>query len=427
MNRYKVLILSAFLICSLICSGCYVSPVPAEQNSEEGNAALSHVSETENDTALTSDSFDFDEIKNVSETENDTALTTAKEPETEEVIPEMPTNFEVFSGTDKDEAPLNTINNKEFSPSVFCYDNDTVYFSWKGSVYSYNETESALEKLFEANAYSLNYYNGKIYYIENNEYVISRDMTFVDGPLFCYDLKDGSNEKICDKNISMPVVCDNGIFYVKYSVYGDPLPTGVYKLNEESGLSERICNGFSYIEYNDLIYSYIPGDGENDKIRFYFSDDDTALLLDNIRSGKESLYGDDLYYISKDDGSLNRISMLTGENTARITYNDDFFKAYYPDMAEEFTEQFASSDKKLSLSDYTVFKGEIWFYGIGLNRYDESENRIISYPANFLVHSLYSSDNAMYAVISENLNGKNVFHFAKISINGNMAEAKIIK
>lgn len=395
----------AFLICSLICSGCSLSPVTTEMNFGEDTNAVTYSSENESDTVSGN----------------------GEEPAPAEIIPQTPTNFDVFTGTDKDTTPLDTINNKEFTPSVFCYNNDTVYFSWKGSVYSYSETYSALEKLFEANAYSLNYYNGKIYYIENDEYTISRDMTVVDGPLFCYDLNDRSETKICDKNISMPVICDNGIFYVKYSVYGDPLPTGIYKLDEESGLDERICNGFTYIEYNGLIYSYIPGDGENDKIRFYFLNDDTALMPDNIRSGKESLQGDDLYYISRDDGSLNRLSLLTGENTVQITYNDDFFKSYYPDMADEYIEQYASAEKKLSLSDYTVFKGEIWFYGIGLNRYDESEDRIISYSANYLVHSLYSSNNAMYAVISESLNGKDVFHFAKINIIGNTAEVDIIK
>ena len=401
MKRYKALILSALLI----CSGCADSPITTEQNSEESSVAQTHASETDNDTVSV----------------------IGAEPITEDIIPAMPTNFEMFAGTEKDESPLKTINNKEFTPAVFCFDNDTVYFSWKGSVYSYNETDNTLEELFEANAYSLNYYNGKIYYIENDEYAISRDTTLVEGPLFCYDLTDKSVTKICDNDIAMPVVCDNGIFYVKYSVYGDSLPTGVYKLNEESGLSERVCNGFSYIEYNDLIYSYIPSDGENDEIRFYFSDDDTALMLDNIRSRKESLLGDNLYYVSRNDGSLNRLSMLTGENTARITYNDEFFKTYYPDMAEEYIAQYASTEKKLTLSDYTVFRGEIWFYGIGLNRYIESENEIISYSANFLAHSLYSSNNAMYAVISESLNGKEVFHFAKINIRGNIAEAEIIK
>lgn len=362
-------------------------------------------------------------ITSTAENEKTTILTTVKEQEIKESIPEMPTNFEVFSGTEKDAAPLNTINNKEFSPSVFCYDNDTVYFSWKGSVYSYNEADNALEELFKANAYSLNYYNGKLYYIENNDYVISRNITFVDGPLFCYDLNDGSNKIICDNNISMPVVSDDGIFYVKYSVEGDPLPTGVYKLNEESGKSERVCNGFSYIEYNDLKYSYLPGNSENNQIRFYFTNGDNALLLDNIRSRKESLYGDDMYYISRDDGSLNRLSMLTGENTVKIIYNEDFFNSYYPDMADTY----ASAGQQLSLSDYTVFNDEIWFYGIGLNRYDEVENRIVSHYANFTAHSLYSSNNAMYAVISETVNGMDVFHFAKISINGNTAEAKILK
>lgn len=405
MKKYKAMILSALLICLPVCSGCADSSVTTQQNVGESRVEQTHASETDNDT--------ISEI--------------GAEPAPEEIIPEMPTNFELFSGTDKDESPLNTINNKEFSPSVFCFDNDTVFFSWKGSVYSYNEIESTLEKLFEAYAYSLNYYNGKIYYIENNEYAISRDTTLVEGPLFCYDLTDKSVTKICDRDISMPVVCDNGIFYVKYSVYGDSLPTGVYKLNEESGLSERICNGFSYIEYNDLVYSYIPGDGENDEIRFYFSHDDTALMLDNIHSRKESLLGDNLYYVSRDDGSLNRLSMLTGENTARITYSDDFFKTYYPDMSDKYIEQYSSAEQKLTLSDYTVFGGDMWFYGIGLNRYIESKNEIISYSANFLSHSLYSSNNAMYAVISQNIDGKDVFRFAKIKISGNTAEAEIIK
>lgn len=46
----------------------------------------------------------------------------------------------LFKGTELDPSAACTINSKEFKPSLFCSGVDDVFFSWNGSVYSYDGT-----------------------------------------------------------------------------------------------------------------------------------------------------------------------------------------------------------------------------------------------------------------------------------------------
>lgn len=59
------------------------------------------------------------------------------------------------------------------------------------------------------------------------------------------------------------VVSEDGIFWTDYADATDDTNfTGICRLNEETGQSERLYNGFSYIEYNGLQLKFeTAGDG----------------------------------------------------------------------------------------------------------------------------------------------------------------------
>ena len=65
-----------------------------------------------------------------------------------ESIPEknnVQLNYEMFNGLPKSENPLNTVNSKDFRPSLLCYGGENTFFMWDGTVYKHNgDTTEAL-------------------------------------------------------------------------------------------------------------------------------------------------------------------------------------------------------------------------------------------------------------------------------------------
>ncbi len=65
-----------------------------------------------------------------------------------ESIPEknnVQLNYEMFNGLPKSENPLNTVNSKDFRPSLLCYGGENTFFMWDGKVYKHNgDTTEAL-------------------------------------------------------------------------------------------------------------------------------------------------------------------------------------------------------------------------------------------------------------------------------------------
>lgn len=56
-------------------------------------------------------------------------------------------NYEIFQGLPKSEKRVNTVNRKDFCPSLLCFGDDSVFFMWNGAVYRHNGETT--EKLFE--------------------------------------------------------------------------------------------------------------------------------------------------------------------------------------------------------------------------------------------------------------------------------------
>lgn len=322
-----------------------------------------------------------------------------------------------FTGTEKDSTPISTVNSKEFTSAVFCFNDNTVYFSWEGTVYSYDEISNEFQPIFEANAYNLNYWDNCLYYIDDEKYEVNLDKIHAAGPLFRYSLSDNTLTQLCENDISLPVVTEDGIFYTKYAYVGDAEPIGIYRLDEADGTSGRLYNGMSYIEYSGLHLSYIPAQNENESIKYCFNKENEAFLLKDVVLSADCIVGDNFYFRSDTDGTLNRMSMLTGEITASLFYDDEFLKKY------NLLDEFKQSERKFSFSDYTVLNNEIWFAGFGLNRYNETENTFETYETGFYITALYSSNNSLYGIISDD---GTTFLFAKLTPSETSVEREIL-
>lgn len=317
----------------------------------------------------------------------------------------------LFKGTQTDSNALCTVNSKEFKPSLFCSSIDGMFFSWDGAVYSYDGAEE--KKLFEANAFDLNYLNGSLYYIANNSYELTGgDLVSISGIPYKYELSSGIITQLCDTPISKMVVSEDGIFWTDYAYETDDTDlTGICRLNEETGQSERLYNGFSYIEYNGLQLKFETADGG---LQYMFFDENGEYLLDNVNPSSDCIDGSNYYYVSMTDGTLNCISMLTGENTATVRYSDD--------MLPE------NSEKKFSYSDYTVLNDEIYFSDstLKLCRYDASAQTINEYTGDDGFMYLYSDGENIYTVYKLYNGAIPELHFGKVIIDGSHVKVDAI-
>lgn len=366
----KILRSCAILLCALTLAGCY-----ANKNSES-------------DSSMASTSEHSAENESKSESV-------------------------LFKGTEKDPNAISTVNYKQCKPMLFCSGGEEVYFSFDGAVYSYDGVKE--NKLFEGNAYCLNYFNGSIYYIINNSYVLSRrDLVTISGIPYKYEISSGKITQLSDTPVANMVVLDDGIYWTHCVYADDPdatAPTGICRLDEETGQSERLYNGFSYIEYNGLRLTF---EVTNDGLQYMFFDDSGEYLLDGVNPWTDCISGDNYYYISMKDGTLNRISMLTGEKTACVRYSDD--------MLPE------NSEKLFSYSDYTVLNDEIIFSDSSLTlcHYDSSTQTINEYSGDNGFLYLYTDGEYIYSVVRSNNETDQELHFAKVILDGNKATVDII-
>ena len=258
--------------------------------------------------------------------------------------------------------------------------------------------------MFEANAFDLIYRSGSLYYIVNDSYKLTRgDLVNISGIPYKYEISSGIITQLCDTPILKMVVSEDGIFWTDYADETDDTNfTGICRLNEETGQSERLYNGFSYIEYNGLqLKIETAGDG----LEYMFFDENGEYLLDNVNPSADCIDGSNYYYVSMTDGTLNRISMLTGENTAHVRYSDD--------MLPE------NSEKKFSYSDYTVLNDEIYFSNSALKlcRYDASAQTINEYSGDDGFMYLYSDGKNIYTVYKIYNGTMSELHFGKVTID----------
>lgn len=322
-------------------------------------------------------------------------------------------NYEIFNGLPKSGSTLNTVNCKDFRPSLLCYEDGNTFFMWNGAVYRYNG--EVTERLFERNAYNLCYNKGKLYFIENNSYKVGgNDLVHIEGILYSYDLKNKVFNALTDYPVSMPIVSGDEIFYTDYAAADDPIPpTGICRICE-NGTSERLYDGLKYIEYGEYRLKY---NWSNDE-KVFFSQNDKALLLENIHPYWDCINGDYYYYLSQTDGTLNRLSMLTGEVTTLKPYESHNGDPHFED------------EEKFVCLDYTVLNNEIYFIDdcSALRKYDEKEDNCIQIECEYAFKYIYADDKNIYGVgcKREEESLEHTFYFIKLILNGNTAKGEIL-
>ncbi|MCM1335032.1 MAG: DUF5050 domain-containing protein [Bacteroides sp.] len=348
--------------------------------------------------------------------EKDSAASASPERESGEEIA-----FEPFRGVGKDETPLDTINYKDRRPAIVCADGEYTYISWDGVVYRYNEAMTSPEPLFEKNAYDLNYRDGGLYFIEDNAYRLNgNDIVHQEGVPYRYDLSAGTFRQLSDRSVASLFVCDEGIFFTEFARADDPLPSGVYRLDEGTGNAERLYDGYRYLEYGG--YTLRRQWGEEEKV--YFSDGDRFYLLEGVQPEDDRLCGDYYYYRSTKDGTLSRLSMLTGE-TLTLQCSEEELDAIYADAL--FPDE---RDRLFFCADYTVFNGELYFADLSANfyRYDEAEGAYTVLDFERPIEYLYTDEKTLYAALRLN-DGESydpVLRFAKLTVSGTSVECEVL-
>lgn len=311
-------------------------------------------------------------------------------------------DYEIFKGLPKSGNPINTVNCKEFRPSLLCYGGENTFFMWDGTVYKHNGDTT--EALFEKNAYNLNYNDGMLYFIENDRYDISgRDEVHIEGILYRYDLNKGALETLTDQPVSLPVIGGGGMFYTNYATVGDPEPTGIYKINE-NGDPERLYSGMKFIEYGDYRLKF-DWSGEE---KVYFSCGDKALLLENVHPYWDCIVGDYYYYRSQVNNTLNRLSVLTGEiETLPNNTENGFF-----------------------CIDYTILNDAVYLIGnrSELLKYNFETGDYNEINCKYAFRYIYTDETNIYGVGCERKENSinKTFHFIKLTIDGDTAKGEIL-
>ncbi len=322
-------------------------------------------------------------------------------------------NYEIFKGLPKSENILNTVNCKDFRPSLLCYGDGNTFFMWNGTVYRHDG--EITEQLFERNAYNLSYDDGKLYFIENVGYNVGgKNYVHIEGILYCYDFNKEVFEALTDYPVSMPIVNNGKIFFTDYATADNPNPpTGICRLNG-NGTFERLYDGMNYIEYSGYSLKY---DWTKEE-KLYFSNKDKNLLLKDVHPYWACLVDDYYYYCSQIDGTLNRLSLITGEIKTLKPY-----ESHYTDLSSENEEEFICLD-------YTVLNKNIYFIDdcSTLRKYDEKSDDYIQIDCEYAFRYLYADNKSIYGVgferDEESIN--HTYHFIKLTIEGDIAECEIL-
>lgn len=377
-----VVIIFAVVSMSLLLAGCDRAPESGVSSAISENNSVGNTSSTDSSVSPPSGTH------------------TDSKPENNNVQ----LDYEMFSGLPRSEKPLNTVNSKDFRPSLLCYGDGNVFFMWNGTVYKHNGETT--EALFEKNAYDLNYYDGSLYFVENDHYDLSSiDQVHIEGLLYRYDLNKGVIEALTDYPLSLPVISNGEIFYTDYATADDPEPpTGIYRVNED-GTFERLYDGVKYIEYGEYRLKY-DWSGEE---KVYFSQGDKGLLLDGVHPYWDCIVGDHYYYRSQTDNSLNCLSVLTGELTTLEPYDEE---------------------KGFICIDYTVLNDDIYMIGddSSLLKYNHETGDYTKIDCIYAFRYIYADDKNIYGVGYEREEESihPTYHFTKLIIDGDTANVEIL-
>ena len=393
--KHTIILFTAISIALLLSSGC-TSSNDTDLPSPETTISTA---ETASNTEKATDNA-AEDTSGTLEAASNTAEATSSREESAAAL-----GLEVFKGLPKAENTMNTINSKPYRPSLLCYGGGNTFFMWNGTVYKHNDDTT--EPLFEKNAYNLNYNDGKLYFIENDDFdVNSRDHVIIEGFLYRYDLETGELKQLTDYHIAQLIVTDEGIFYTDYATPDDPEPlSGIYRIDEKTGQSERYCDSMYYVEYSGYRLKYTK-DSKGNTVSVFFKDNEEYFSKD-FEASWVCINGDYCYFRKNSDDFLNRVSMLTGEVTSLKPY--------------ESISEYVTDKSSTVCADYTVLNDVIYFLDdmFFLRRYDEETDSCIPIECERSLKYIYSDEKNIYGADFQN-------NFVKITLNGDKAEMEIL-
>lgn len=323
-------------------------------------------------------------------------------PETAQVTISDP--FPPFVGVELSEesvSEFSSLNNKSGTMQFFCCSGDTVYFSSPADglrLYSYDGKNT--KRLSDIQAFSLNYYDGSVYFLSSATSINFEDRTDIYGVLYRYDGESGTVSQLGDTPMSNLRVDEKGIGYTLLEENGE---TAVYRYDPQSGKSERLYRGFSVQHFGE--YS----------------------LLNEV---KES--GDGLHYFLQND--RDKIRILSDAITVNDCIENGIY--YYRDYNDEYrlySIDLQSGEKQLfygdsGFGDYTVFEGELYLTIQGrLYRMDRRDGLLLFESDaggaentgyyGYQIDTLYVGNGKMYALVSYVKGVEEIHRFAELELS----------
>lgn len=312
--------------------------------------------------------------------------------------------FPPFVGVELSEesvSEFSSLNNKSGTMQFFCCSGDTVYFSSPADglrLYSYDGENT--KRLSDMQAFSLNYYDGSVYFLSSEASINFEDHTDIYGVPYRYDTKSGAVSQLGDTPMSNLRVDEKGVGYTLLEENGE---TVVYRFDPQSGESERLYRGFSVQHFGE--YSLInevkeSGDGLN---YFLESDREKIWILSDAITVFDCIENGVYYYRDyNDEYRLYSIDLQSGEK--QLLYGDSGFE------------------------DYTVFKRELYLTIQGrLYRMDQKDGLLL-FESNagitengdyygYGIDTLYVGNGKMYALVSYVKGVEEIHRFAELELS----------
>jgi len=285
-----------------------------------------------------------------------------------------------------------TLNNKAGSTlgGLFCAADDKIFFSNfndNGYIYIYDSETEKSELVTEMPARFINYYDGKLYFLNvyEGEYFGLYDAVFT-GELYCCDTETGECEKLVESRIITGLTVNNeGIYYNQIPTPGSSLdPPELWRLGFGETNPEK-C-GYSYVLRDEERLVDENGIHELDKNKLSISSD---VSLD-IDIDEESIKGACTYknkLITYSNGVLNITDLLDGS----------LFSVKIRDLEK------LNHNIKMKVTDFTILGDYLYIANnsSSLCRICLSDNKTDFIPdmeGKYIFSKLYTDEKDLYAL-----------------------------
>lgn len=279
------------LICGMLFTGC-ANSTPEQSRDGQSDTAAKNIKTQQTESG--------GETSNIGEAQN--AQNSA-----ENIYPP-------FTGIEISEKGMtvSTLNNMTGGRRLFCYNEDTVYFSNPQDqyrLYSYDgENAKCLTDL----------QTDELYCLDGSVYFLNRPMPKKDratGIIYRYDIESGETVQLFDENVYNLRVDDSGVYYMQY---GED-DSYIYRLDPESGKGEQLYKGLIAYNLDDCV---ITSEGNLDnQYRDYFieKDGEKVCILSNADIADDFVHNGVFYFWDYEQSRRYSLDLRTGEKDSTYT------------------------------------------------------------------------------------------------------------